>query len=68
MKTTENTEEVSFLPGEKGLGSPETHGNSPRAEEKPGSDWKKGTGKRTCKLAEQEENHEKGPRWSWAGT
>ena len=24
------------------------------------------TGKRTCKSVEQEENHEKGPRWSWA--
>ena len=24
------------------------------------------TGKRTCKPMEQEENHEKGPRWSWA--
>jgi hypothetical protein len=24
------------------------------------------TGKRTCKSMEQEENHEKAPRWSWA--
>ena len=24
------------------------------------------TGKKTCKSVEKEENHEKGPRWSWA--
>jgi hypothetical protein len=26
------------------------------------------TGKWTCKHVEKEENHEKGPRWSWAQT
>jgi hypothetical protein len=26
------------------------------------------TGKTTCASVEQEENHEKGPRWRWART
>jgi len=42
MKTTETTEEVSSHPGGKGLGSPETPGNTSGAEEKPRRTGQKG--------------------------
>ena len=42
MKTMETTEEVSSHPGAKGLGSPETPGNTSGAEEKPRRTGQKG--------------------------
>jgi hypothetical protein len=42
MKTKETTEEVSSHPRDKGLGNPETHGNTCGAEEKPRRTGKKG--------------------------
>jgi hypothetical protein len=42
MKTKETLEEVSSHPGEKGLGSPETPGNTSGAEEKPRRTRQKG--------------------------
>jgi hypothetical protein len=35
---------------------------TPCAKRITGADWKKSP----CTSVEQEENHEKGPRWSWA--
>jgi hypothetical protein len=41
-----------------------TNGN--KAPPVPENSLKKGSEKRACKPVEKEENHEKGPRWSWA--
>ena len=44
-----------------GVGSPKGHRNSPVPENN-----RNGLEKSSCKPVEQEENREKGPRWSWA--
>ena len=44
-----------------GVGSPKRHRNSPVPENN-----RNGLEKSSCKRVEQEENHEKGPRGSWA--
>jgi hypothetical protein len=58
--TPENTEEVSLHPGEKGLGSLETHGATSRAEEKPRSDWEK-----SLQICGKGTESKKGPCCSW---
>jgi hypothetical protein len=62
MKTMETTEEVSSHPGKTGIGDKKGIGTPPVPEKSGGR-----TGKKPCKFVEQEENHEKGPRCSWAG-
>jgi hypothetical protein len=61
MKTKETLEEVSSHPGEKGHWRQKSIGTPPPPE-KSGER----TRKKTCKSVEQAENHEKGPRCSWA--
>ena len=65
MKTRETTEEMSSHGVEKRVERRKSQRSAPCAREKPRA-VRKNVGKRTCKLADQEENHEKGPRWSWA--
>jgi hypothetical protein len=60
MKTMETTEAVSSHSGETGLESQKNIETPPVPEKNP-----RRTEKRTCKSVEQEENHEKGLRWSW---
>ncbi len=60
MQTPETTEETSSHGEEKRVEKRKWQRSAPCAGEKSRADWKKG-----CKSLEQEENHEKGPRWSW---
>ena len=62
MKTMETTEEVSSHRVEKRVKRRNWQQIAPCAREKPRADWKKDL--QIC--GEQEENHEKGPRRSWA--
>jgi hypothetical protein len=66
MKTTETTEEVSSDGMEKRVERHKSQRIAPFASEEPRADWKKDEKKKTCKPVKQEENHEKGPRRSWA--
>ncbi len=61
MKTTETTEEVSSHRVEKRVERRNWRQIATFAREEP-----TGTRKKPCKSVEWEENHEKGPRWSWA--
>jgi hypothetical protein len=65
VKPTETTEEVSSHGVEKRVKRRESHRNTPGARE---NRWRTGktTEKSSCTSVEQDENHEKGPRWSWA--
>jgi hypothetical protein len=60
-KTTATTEAVSSHPGEKGHCSQKWRRNSPVPENN-----RNELEEYSCKPVEQEEDHEKGPRWSWA--
>jgi hypothetical protein len=61
MKTTATTEAVSSPPEENGIGTQNG------VETPPAPDKNRGrTGKMTCKLMKQAENHENHPRRSWA--
>jgi hypothetical protein len=61
VKTPETTGEVSSPGVEKRAERPKCQRSSPFARENGGR-----TRKVTCKSVEQEENYQKGPRWSWA--
>jgi len=50
-----------FSSGKNGHWRQKRHRNTTSAREKRRADWKE-----ACKSVEQAENHEKGPRWSWA--
>jgi hypothetical protein len=65
VKTAASTEEVSSHGLKKRLERHKSQRSAPFARENRGRIGKK-TEKKTCKPVEQEENHEKGPRWSWA--
>ena len=57
----ETTEEVSRIREKMGVGSQKWHRNGPVPENN-----RNGLEKSSCEPVEQEENHEKGPRGSWA--
>jgi hypothetical protein len=61
VKTSAATEEVSSHGVEKRVKRRKSHRNTPCAGKNRGR-----TGKKICKPMEQEENHEKVPRRSWA--
>ena len=61
MKTTATTEAVSSPSEENGLGANKRRRNTSRAGQNRGR-----TGKMTCKLMKQAENHQNHPRRSWA--
>jgi hypothetical protein len=62
VETQETTEEVSVHGVEKLVQRRKSRRSARCAREKPNADCKK----ETCESVEQEVNHEKGPRWSWA--
>ena len=65
MKTPATTEAVSSREVKKRVERRKSHRNTPCAEENRWQTGKK-TQKNSCNSVEQAENHEKGPRWSWA--
>ena len=71
MKKVEGIESNHMKPRRKCLRVPEKQGfGAQKGNETPpvSEQNRKRTGKKTCKIMEQAENHKNSPRWSWATT